>query len=134
MWVGSHLPLRTRADNKWLSVRGTLPRILRTRAYDYRDINRASLLGGTNVELRGNRTDRGGNHMNCKTCAGPCCLKGSNIPGDCEGYKHMSHYDQIRSMSVEEMATFIRDLIIDRNIGIPSETWLEWLRQEAEHE
>lgn len=72
--------------------------------------------------------------MNCRTCAGPCCLKGSNHEVECEGYTPMSHYDQIRSMSVEEMATFIRDLIIDRNIGIPSETWLEWLRQEAEHE
>lgn len=39
--------------------------------------------------------------------------------------------DRIRGMSDEELAVFIRDQIIDRNIGIPSETWLDWLKEEA---
>lgn len=45
--------------------------------------------------------------------------------------KPMTNADKIRSMTDEELAMFIRDQIIDRNIGIPSETWLDWLRQEA---
>lgn len=72
--------------------------------------------------------------MNCKTCAGPCCLKGSNHEGDCENYVPWTNADRIRAMSDEELAEFIRGLIIDRNIGIPSETWLDWLRQEADHD
>ena len=82
--------------------------------------------------------------MNCRTCTGPCCLKGSNIEGDCEGYKPLSHYDQIRSMSVEEMAEYHAE-----KCGCPHDPivfgcrmatigcigcWLDWLRQEAEHE
>ena len=42
-----------------------------------------------------------------------------------------THADRIRSMTDEELARFICDQIIDRNIGIPSETWLDWLKQEA---
>ena len=40
--------------------------------------------------------------------------------------------DRIRSMTDEEMAEFICYQIIDRNIGIPPETWLDWLKQECE--
>lgn len=40
--------------------------------------------------------------------------------------------DRIRSLSDEELARFIRDQIIDRNIGIPTETWLDWLKSPAE--
>lgn len=78
--------------------------------------------------------------MNCKTCAGPCCLKGSNIEGDCEGYKPMSHYDQIRSMSVEEMADFVAKALYGMLGGQPclvgngfedcKNRWLDWLRDE----
>lgn len=39
--------------------------------------------------------------------------------------------DRIRSMTDEELAEWIRDQIIDRNIGIPSETWLDWLKEEV---
>ena len=39
--------------------------------------------------------------------------------------------DRIRSKSDEELAEFISDQIIDRNIGVPSETWLDWLKHEA---
>ena len=46
--------------------------------------------------------------------------------------KPKTNADRIRSMSDEELAMFIRDQIIDRNIGIPSETWLNWLREEVE--
>lgn len=79
--------------------------------------------------------------MNCKTCAGPCALKGSNIPGDCEGYKPMSHYDQIRAMSVEETAGFIHKVVEAelwraqvRECVTTEDGWLDWLRQEADHE
>lgn len=39
--------------------------------------------------------------------------------------------DRIRHMTDEELAEFIQGQIIDRNIGIPSETWLDWLKEEA---
>lgn len=45
--------------------------------------------------------------------------------------KPTTNADRIRSMSDEELAEFIRDQIIDRNIGIPTETWLDWLKQEV---
>ena len=45
--------------------------------------------------------------------------------------KPTTNADRIRSMSDEELARFIRDQIIDRNIGIPTDTWLEWLKEEA---
>lgn len=43
-----------------------------------------------------------------------------------------SNADHIRSMTDEELAVFIRDQIIDRNIGIPTETWLSWLKAPVE--
>ena len=39
--------------------------------------------------------------------------------------------DKLRAMSDEELAEFICDQIIDRNIGIPPEAWLDWMRQET---
>ena len=45
--------------------------------------------------------------------------------------KPITNADRIRAMTDEELAEFIRDQIIDRNMGIPSETWLDWLRQEV---
>lgn len=89
--------------------------------------------------------------MNCRTCAGPCCLKGSHIEGDCEGYKPMSHYEQIKAMSVEEMADYFRNHAsmcpdleenetvckganFTANDEMCQKCWLDWLRQEAEHE
>ena len=42
-----------------------------------------------------------------------------------------TNYDRIISKSPDELAEWISDQIIDRNIGIPSETWLDWLKQEA---
>ena len=44
----------------------------------------------------------------------------------------MTNADRIRSMTDEELAEWIHDQIIDRNIGIPSDTWLDWLKQEAQ--
>ena len=38
--------------------------------------------------------------------------------------------DRIRSMTDEELAGFISSQIIDRNIGVPVESWLDWLKQE----
>ena len=43
----------------------------------------------------------------------------------------MTNADRIRSMTDEELAEFICYQIIDRNIGIPLETWFEWLKQEV---
>lgn len=80
--------------------------------------------------------------MNCKTCAGPCCLKGSNHEGDCEGYKPMTRYDHIRAMSVDEMARWMASNVDCQYCSVRGEwcteseaackrNWLGWLRQEA---
>jgi hypothetical protein len=52
----------------------------------------------------------------------------------CYGYEkgNPSNYDSIVRKSPEELAEWIHDQIIDRNIGIPSGTWLDWLKQEGE--
>lgn len=49
-----------------------------------------------------------------------------------KNYKPMTNADRIRRMTDEELAVFIRDQIIDRNIGIPTETWLSWLKSPVE--
>ena len=40
--------------------------------------------------------------------------------------------DRIRAMSVEELAEWISNQIIDRNIGVSAKSWLDWLKQECE--
>lgn len=47
-------------------------------------------------------------------------------------YHPCTNADRLRQMSDEELAVFIRDQIIDRNIGIPTETWLSWLKSPGE--
>lgn len=44
----------------------------------------------------------------------------------------ITNADRIRSMSDEELARFISSQIIDRNIGVPIEAWLDWLKKEYE--
>ena len=39
--------------------------------------------------------------------------------------------DRIRTMTDEELAEFISNQIIDRNIGVPIEAWLNWLKESA---
>lgn len=46
--------------------------------------------------------------------------------------KSLTNADRLRAMTDEELAGFIRDQIIDRNIGIPTETWLDWLKKEVD--
>ena len=77
--------------------------------------------------------------INCKTQCGnancPAKHYGCFAKKTCPNYKTVrciTNADRLRSMTDEELAEWIRDQIIDRNIGIPSETWLDWLRQEAE--
>lgn len=53
---------------------------------------------------------------------------------DCGLFKpkpKQTNADRIRGMTDEELAEFICYQIIDRNIGIPLETWFEWLKQEV---
>lgn len=47
------------------------------------------------------------------------------------GFKPQTNADRIRNMSDEELARFIHDQIIDRNIGVSLNDWLDWLREEA---
>lgn len=78
----------------------------------------------------------------CSTCKNkqirttdePCntCITEYSYNGVLPSYTpRMTNADRIRAMTDEELAVFISDQIIDRNIGIPSETWLDWLKQEA---
>ena len=53
----------------------------------------------------------------------------------CEKHKlriPITNADRIRSMTDEELAEFIRSQIIARNIGLPVEAWLDWLRKDVE--
>lgn len=81
--------------------------------------------------------------MNCKTCAGPCCLKGSNHEGDCENYVPWTNASRIRAMSDEELAGWMANNVDCQYCSVRSEwcteseaackrNWLDWLRQEAE--
>lgn len=60
------------------------------------------------------------------------------LPDDCdflvqrEPPQPITNADRIRSMSDEELARFISSQIIDRNIGVPIEAWLDWLKKEYE--
>lgn len=72
--------------------------------------------------------------MNCRTCAGPCALKGSNHEGDCEGYKPQTNLDRLRAMSAEELARWIwavQSEIKHEDI-FSTDGWFIWLNQEAE--
>lgn len=73
--------------------------------------------------------------MNCKTCSGPCCLKGSNHEGDCEGYKPQTNLERIKAMG-EELATFaVAYGYCPPGVGCHGKSscktcWLDWLRSE----
>lgn len=70
----------------------------------------------------------------CKICANEDCTWSGHtdhISVGCLGFEPQTNADRIRAMTDEELAEWIRDQIIDRNIGIPSETWLDWMREEA---
>ena len=78
--------------------------------------------------------------MKCKNCVNLecdwCDMKADSPDPDmereCHWFAKKTNADRIRSMTDEELAVFIRDQIIDRNIGIPTETWLDWLKEEGE--
>ena len=76
---------------------------------------------GCIYKLPDGRCDKPGRYLS--PCIGEACA--SQTP---------SNYDRLMSYTPEEMAHFIRDQIIDRNIGIPTETWLEWLKAPAKRE
>lgn len=66
----------------------------------------------------------------CKEYA-RCCL---SYDGDnCRRIRTVgpTNADKIRSMTDEELAEFIYIQIIDRNIGVPVEAWLDWLKREV---
>lgn len=76
--------------------------------------------------------------MNCKTCAGPCCIKGSRIEGDCENYVPWTNASRIRAMSDEELAEFLTryvwhedDIEGDFLSHLVADT-LGWLKSEAQ--
>ena len=73
----------------------------------------------------------------CKECYNMKCVfvtgeREDFDTSECPDFREMTNADRIRAMSDEELAEFICDQIIDRNIGIPPETWLDWLKQEVD--
>lgn len=54
-----------------------------------------------------------------------------DLQRQCKYYQAATNADKIRSMTDEELARFISSQIIDRNIGVPIEAWLDWLKQEV---
>lgn len=66
----------------------------------------------------------------CRGCEDYDEPDGCKSNGGCG--KPITNADRIRSMKDEELAGFISMQIIDRNIGVPVESWLDWLRQEVE--
>ena len=51
-------------------------------------------------------------------------------PRECEAICP-SNGDRLRAATDEELARWIHDQIVDRNIGVSVEVWLEWLRGAA---
>ena len=69
----------------------------------------------------------------CKEYA-HCCL---NYDGyNCQKIRTVepTNADWIRAMSDEELAEFISRQIIDRNIGVPVDSWLDWLKKEVDND
>lgn len=78
--------------------------------------------------------DYDGSEEPCINCVSDTEVEGNAKPTEYfpkKPPKPITNADRIRSMTDEELAEFIRDQIIDRNIGIPTETWLDWLKQEV---
>lgn len=67
----------------------------------------------------------------CNGCADDKCEYRSLAGWNCSHFIPKTNADRIRAMSDEELAGFISSQIIDRNIGVPVKSWLDWLRQEA---
>jgi len=76
-----------------------------------------------------------------KNCTGIFCPMqfGTVDPATCQAVDYCpqatppkTNADRIRSMTDEELAEFIRSQIIARNIGLPVEAWLDWLKKEYE--
>ena len=74
-----------------------------------------------------------------KNCTGIFCPMqyGKVDPATCQAVDYCpqatppkTNADRIRSMTDEELAKFISMQIIDRNIGVPIEAWLDWLKKE----
>jgi len=72
-------------------------------------------------------------------CTGKNCIMqyGTVNPATCKSVSvcpyatlPKTNADHIRAMKDEELANMFCELIIDRNIGVPAETWLEWLKHE----
>lgn len=78
--------------------------------------------------------------MKCNTCQNEdYCYDGNHqltrdgcADNRFAAYVPLTNADRIRRMTDEELAVFIRNQIIDRNIGIPTETWLSWLKSPVE--
>ena len=77
----------------------------------------------------------------CDTCG----HQFSDICGGCETldgvpvkYRKKTHYDEVRAMSVEEMADWLGSIIQEWFCGTAEvngeviDSWLEWLKQEVE--
>ena len=70
----------------------------------------------------------------CNGCADNECEYRSLVGWSCSRFIPKTNADKIRAMSDEELAEFIDRQIIDRNIGVPVEAWLDWLKKEVNND
>lgn len=50
---------------------------------------------------------------------------------NCDYYSEARNIDRLRTMTPERLAEFFQSIIIDRNIGVTKEAWIEFLLAKA---
>ena len=79
-------------------------------------------------------------NVQCKRCANyrhEWCKEVMDSPDpeltrDCRHFWTRTNAERIRQMSDEKLARWVHDQIIDRNIGVTVESWLDWLKSPVE--
>lgn len=81
--------------------------------------------------------------MNCKNCKADCASRGYDCEKDCQGHIPKNNADRIRSMTYEELSSWIndhadcnrrceawKDGCMDSDSTCRA-AWLEWLKEEV---
>ena len=68
----------------------------------------------------------------CRRCKGGCAIEGMSGSIVCTGFNAMTNADRIRNMTDKELAELLHSQFVFSNSYLPSEWWLEWLKQEHE--
>lgn len=69
---------------------------------------------------------------NCNNCKNEDCFwYGLDDDDVCDEYIPKTNADRVRSMTDEELAELLHSQFVFSNSYLPSEWWLEWLKQEC---